>query len=90
MKLSLKDLIEVKRLGESASNLLVNIMDEKLPKEKLPTEFDNEFKKVLIEIREICPLLSDSYAVMYNHIQEVKISSGDGYYKRLRSRTVEF
>jgi len=86
MKLSLEEKTKLIELSEKASDLLVGIIDEALPKTKTPTENDVRFKKILSKIYQICPLLSDSYIRMYNHIQEQKISSHDSYVKRLRNQ----
>ena len=84
MKLSLEQKSNLIKLSEKASDLLINIVDEDLPSVKQPTNRDLEFKKILAQIYQICPLLSDSYTLMYNHIQEQKIYPQDNYCKRLR------
>ena len=89
MKLSLKEKTKLIRLSERASDLLVKMIDEELPKLKIPTEGDNEFKRILSQIYEICPLLSDSYKEMYNYAQKQKYMEEKGkkedvYYKQLR------
>jgi hypothetical protein len=84
MKLSLEQKTNLVSLGEKASDLLVKIIDEELPKSQQSTKTDIKLKEVLSQIYKICPLLSDSYILMYNYIQEQKISSRDTYYKRLR------
>lgn len=84
MKLSSEEKSDLIKLSERASDLLVKIIEEELPSVRQPTDCDVEFKEVLSQIHPICPLLSDSYKIMYNHIQKQKISSGDTYYKRLK------
>ena len=84
MKLSLEEKSRLMELGGKASDLLVNIMDENLPKTKEPTKNDTEFKEILSQIHEICPLLSDSYTGMYNYIQKQKTASKDYYVKRIK------
>lgn len=64
-----KKLIE---LSEIASDLLVEIMDEKPPQVRKPTKNEIEFQKTLHQIYNICPLLFDSYILMYNNIQKEK------------------
>jgi len=86
MKLSLDEKLNLVKLSERASDLLVNIIDEDLPSVQQPTNRDIEFKNILSQIYQICPLLSDSYTLMYNHIQEQKISPENTYYKRLRKK----
>jgi hypothetical protein len=85
MKLSLEKKAELSFFGIRASNLLVEIIDEPLPKEKIPTRRDIEFKEILAQINSICPLLSDSYMLMYNYIQKEKSNpKEDSYLKHLR------
>lgn len=84
MKLSLEEKTKLVKLGERASDLLVEIMDADLPEVQKPTKQDEEFNQVLGQIYLICPLLSDSYVLMYNHIQKQKISPEDTFYKNLR------
>jgi len=86
MKLSLDEKSNLVKLSERVSDLLVDIIDEELPSVQQPTNRDIEVKDLLSQIYQICPLLSDSYTLMYNHIQEQKISSEDTYYKRLRKK----
>lgn len=83
MKLTLEQRTELTGLAEKASDLLVKIIDERLPKTKKPTKTDNEFQAILSQIYPICPLLSDSYTLMYNYIQEQKVSAHSTYLKRL-------
>ena len=84
MKLNLEKKLRLIKLSERASDLLVEIIDESLPKTKAPTKRDVEFKEVLSRIYEICPLLSDSYTRMYNYIQKEKVSSKGSYVKQSR------
>lgn len=84
MKLSTEEKSNLVRLSERASNLLVDIIEENLPSVQQPTNPDIEFMKILSQIHKICPLLSDSYISMYNHIQKQKICQENTYYKRLR------
>lgn len=84
MKLSLEEKSSLIKLSEIASDLLVNIIDEDLSSVQQQTNRDIKFKNILSQIYQICPLLSDSYTAMYNHIQEQKISSKNTYYKKPR------
>jgi hypothetical protein len=77
------DHTELTKLGEKASDLIVKIIYEKLPKQKMLTKYDKEFHEVIDKIEKICPLLSESYAQMYNYIQKGKISKNSTYVKRL-------
>ena len=86
MKLSLDEKSNLVKLSERVSDLLVDIIDEELPSVQQPTNRDIEVKNLLSQIYQICPLLSDSYTLMYNHIQEQKISSEDTYYKKFREK----
>jgi hypothetical protein len=83
MKLSLDEKLRVKELGERCANLLVDISEEDLPVQRIPTERDNQFRIIVCEMHSLCPLLAESYVMMYNKIQEGKISEGDGYRKRI-------
>lgn len=83
MKLSLEEKTKLIELSEKASDLLVGTIDEPLPKTRTPTQNDIEFKEILSKIYQICPLLSDSYAHMYNHVQSKKRDSNDSYIKRI-------
>lgn len=85
MKLTLEEKTKLIKLSERASDILVKIMDEKLPKEKTYTINDILFKGILLNIHEICPLLSDSYSIMYNYLQKQKISSKDNYFKQIKT-----
>ena len=84
MKLRTEEKEKLIRLTETASNLLVNIIEETLPSIKQPTKKDIEFNQILNQIYPISPLLSDSYVDMYNNIQKEKMDSQDTYYKKLR------
>ena len=66
MKLSLKEKTKLIRLSERASDLLVKMIDEELPKLKITTEGENEFKRIISQMIEICHLLSKSYKEMYS------------------------
>jgi hypothetical protein len=83
MKLSLEKKTKLIELSERASDLIVGIMDEKLPKYRILTKYDKEFHEVIDKIEKICPLMSESYVNMYNDIQKKKISKNSTYYKRL-------
>jgi hypothetical protein len=72
VKLSLEQRTMLSLLGIRASNLLIEIIDEPIPSEQKPTERDLQFKEILKQIYGVCPLLSDSYMLMYNHIQKDK------------------
>jgi hypothetical protein len=86
MKLSPEEKkVKLKYLSEIASDLLVEIIDEALPKEKVPTRNDLNFKRVINNIYGLCPALSDSYKVMYNHIQENKIKPESSYVKHIKN-----
>jgi hypothetical protein len=76
MKLSLEDKTRLIMLSEKASDLLVAIIEDKLPSSPQATNRDYEFKDTLFQIYDICPLMSDSYTIMYNYIQTQKISDG--------------
>ena len=84
MKLTLGEKTKLIELSEMTSDLLVEMLEEDIPKTKKPTEKDIKIKKLIFEIYKICPLLSDSYASAYNCIQKGKISKEDSYIKRLR------
>ena len=84
MILGAEDSIKLKELGEQASDLLVDIIDEELPDSKEPTKLDAKFNQVLTQIYQICPLLSDSYKLMYNHVQMEKKEAGHTYVKQLK------
>ena len=86
MKLSLEEKTKLIELADKVSALLVGTIDEPLPKTKTPTKSDIEFKEILVKIHQICPLLSDSYTQMYNHIQEQKRDSNDSYIKQLKKQ----
>lgn len=86
MKLSPEEKLNLVKLLERASNLLVDIIDENLPSVQQPTNRDIEFKKTLSQIYQIYPFFSDSYQLMYNHVQEQRISPESTYYKRLRKK----
>jgi len=88
MKLSLEEKTKLITFSERASDLLVKIIDKNLPKMRKPTKQDKEFKQILSKIYQICPLLSDSYVLMYNYIQKQKISLGDSYFKRIRRASI--
>lgn len=83
---------EEKEKTESAtmelSDLLVSIYEDELPTERIPTDVDLEFKEKLFDLRKINPLLADGFVLMYNHIQDKKIKSGDTYTKILRKKTI--
>lgn len=90
MKLTLEQRTELTGLAERASDLLMKIIDERLPKTKTPTKTDLEFQAVLLQIHPICQWLSNSYVLMYNYIQEQKVReqkssaySAPTYLKRL-------
>ena len=84
MKFTLEKRVRLKKLGYKASDLLIEIYDESLPKKRGPTKKDLKFKKVLCEIHKIFSPLSDAYVEMYNHIQKKKVSKKDSYCKILR------
>jgi hypothetical protein len=86
MKLSLEETTKLIKLSEKASDLLVRIIDEPLPKTRTPTKNDIELNEVLSKIYLISPLLSDSYMQMYNHLQKGKISSDDSYITQLKKQ----
>lgn len=85
MKLSLEDKTKLIILSERASELLVEIMNEENPKERIKTKADINFQNTLSKIFYICPQLSDGYMKMYNFIQETKSKEEKlNYKKRLR------
>jgi len=75
MKLTLANKIELIHLSEEASNLMIKFLEEKNPISKTPTKNGLKFKKTLKQIYQICPLLSEGYVKMYNHIQKEKINT---------------
>jgi hypothetical protein len=79
MKLSLDEKLRVKELGERCANLLVDISEEDLSVEKIPTERREQFRIIISEMNSLCPLLAESYVMMYNKILEEQRSEGDGY-----------
>jgi FKBP-type peptidyl-prolyl cis-trans isomerase (trigger factor) len=82
-KLTLEETTRLTKLGEIASDLLVKIVDEHVPKEAIPTETDLLFKRTLEQIYYVCPLLSKGYVLMYNQIQKDKINSDSTYLKKI-------
>ncbi|NCN51667.1 hypothetical protein GW931_01515 [archaeon] len=83
MKLTLKDKIELINLSEKASDLLIKVLEEKIPKKETPTKNDVEFQRTLTYINKISPLLSEGYTKMYNYIQEKKLNENSTYLKKL-------
>ena len=69
------------------SDLLVSIYEEELPKDRIPTDVDSEFKEKLFELQKINSLLADGFVLMYNHIQNKKIKPRNSYVKRFRKET---
>ena len=84
MRFSLEKRAKLKELSERCADVLVDIIEEGLPKAQKATGKDEQFKSILFEMYNLCPLLSDSYMQMYNEIQKEKISASHKYYKRLR------
>jgi hypothetical protein len=82
-KSSLTDEIRLIILSNQASSLILRIIDEEIPKERVPTQNDVEFQNVVNQIYLSSPLLADSYKVMYNYIQKQKTPPGIDYLKRL-------
>jgi hypothetical protein len=89
MKITLEEKSRLIKFAESASELLVKIIDEDLPKEEEPSKNDVYFRHIISQINTICPLLSDSYVLMYNYIQKEKLSPDSLYLKRLRKQDYE-
>jgi hypothetical protein len=87
MKLSLEEKTKLIILSERASELLVEILAEENPKERIQTEMDAKFHKTMAQMNYHCPALSDEYIKMYNKIQEIKAKEdGATYLKRLRKQ----
>lgn len=86
MKLSLENRTNLIKLSERASNLLVEMIDEDIPSAERSTKREEEFEHVLSQMYKICPLLSNSYAKMYNQLQEEKASPDKSYIGCLRKK----
>jgi len=71
-------------LSEKASDLLIKILEEKIPKAEIPTKNDLEFKRMVNQIYQISPILSEGYLKMYNYLQKEKITPKSKYIKQLR------
>jgi len=84
MKLTLANKIELIGLSEKASDLLIKILEEKIPKAEIPTKNDLEFKRMVNQIYQISPILSEGYLKMYNYLQKEKITPKSKYIKQLR------
>lgn len=84
MDLSREETSKLVALSETASELLVDILEEELPSQRVPTKNDLDFKKIIEQISPLCSLLAESYDLMYNHIQKQKISPESDYFKRIR------
>ncbi len=85
MKLSLEEKTKLIILSERASELLVEILAEENPKERIKTEADEKFHKTIGQLNFHCPALADEYMRMYNSIQEIKAKEDNAsYLKRLR------
>jgi hypothetical protein len=89
MEITLEEKSKLIELSEIASGLLVKVIDEILPEEEELTKNDMNFKKVISQIYDICPLLSDSYMLMYNHIQKEKLPPDNLYLKQLKKQDYE-
>lgn len=85
MNLSLEEKTKLIILGEKVSELLVEILAQDNPKDRIPTQKDIDFNKTITTLNYYCPLLAEAYVKMYNFIQEAK-SKEEGlvYLKRLR------
>ena len=84
MKLTLTNKTELVGLSEKASDLLIKILEEKIPEAEIPTKNDLEFKRMVNQIYQISPLLSEGYIKMYNYLQKEKITPKSKYIKQLR------
>lgn len=83
MKLLPKEKSELIKLSEKASDLMVKIIDEPISIIPYVTRLEKEFVETIAQMHKISPLLSDSYAVMYNHIQEQKRPTKEWLFKRI-------
>ena len=83
MKFNKEERINLDGLSTKISKLLVKIAEEKLPKEKIPTELDIKYMNTISEIKEISPMLANRYLKNYNEIQRQKIDDNSSYLKRL-------
>ena len=84
MKLTLAEKIELTNLSEKASELLIKILEEKITVKEIPTKNDLEFKRMVNQIYQISPLLSEGYIKMYNYLQKEKTTPKSKYMKQLK------
>lgn len=88
MKFTLEQKIKLSKLQKKVSNLILETIEENLPKNPEPTDLDISFKNTLTEIYQISPILADGYVQMYNDIQANKINKESSYLKRFRKANI--
>jgi len=72
-KFSLEQITKLTELGNRASDLLINMIEEELPQEKAFERYQ-QFELVIKDIKKIFPPLSEAYMTMYRDAEQNKFS----------------